>query len=243
MRPLIGITSTKISHDTPYYGAYVADGYFTGIAKAGGIPLILPLVEEEEIWRESIERVDGVIFTGGLDIHPQLYGEGLHPKIGELYPFRDRLELAAARYAMDLDKPVIGICRGCQILNVAQGGSLYQDINSQKEGCYQHVQTAPREEGTHYVELESDSRLYEIFGRTRLFTNSFHHQAVKELAPGFRKVAAAKDGIIEGFQSETHTFVLGIQFHPEMMWQKDPDMFRLALYFCALCKSGKVGSY
>lgn len=231
MKPLIGITSSKISLDSPYYGGYVADGYFTGIAEAGGIPLIIPLVEEQEVWREIIERMDGLIFTGGLDIHPQFYGEGLHPKIGELYPFRDRQEIAAARYAMELDKPIIGICRGCQVLNVAKGGSLYQDINSQREGCYLHTQTAPRDEGSHYIEIAGDSRLYEVFGARSLFTNSFHHQAVKELAAGFRKVAETKDGILEGFESEKHTFVMGIQFHPEMMWHTHTEMLKLAHYF------------
>ncbi|MHB1652200.1 MAG: gamma-glutamyl-gamma-aminobutyrate hydrolase family protein [Desulfitobacteriaceae bacterium] len=231
MKPLIGITSTKISVNPPYYGAYVADGYFTGISKCGGIPVIIPLMEEEEIWKELLERVDGLIFTGGTDIHPHFYREGLHPKIGELYPFRDRQEIMAVRYAMELDKPIIGICRGCQLLNVAKGGSLYQDINTQREGSFLHAQTAPRDEGTHYVNIVRDSRLYKMVGRERLFTNSFHHQAIKELAPGLKKVAEAEDGIIEAFESVEHTFLMGVQFHPEMMWHAHEEMLKLARYF------------
>ncbi|KLU59933.1 putative glutamine amidotransferasec [Peptococcaceae bacterium CEB3] len=242
MKPLIGVTSTKILLNSPYYGAYVAEGYFTGIAQAGGIPLIIPLVEEADVWRDIIEHVDGLIFTGGLDIHPQFYGEGLHPQIGELYPLRDRQEIAAARYALEIDKPVVGICRGCQILNVAKGGSLYQDINSQCQGTYLHTQTAPRDEGSHYVEIGEDSRLYEAFGVRSLFTNSFHHQAIKELAAGFRKVAQAKDGVIEGFESMEHTFVMGIQFHPEMMWHSHTEMFRLARYFVDYCGKRQTGT-
>ena len=231
MKPLIGITSTKVSLIPPYYGAYVADGYFTGIAKAGGIPVIIPLVEEEEVWHEILERLDGLIFTGGFDIHPLTYGEDLHPKIGELYPVRDRIEIMAAQYALKLDKPILGICRGCQLLNVVMGGTLYQDINSQRENSSLHVQTAPREEGTHYLSLDPESRLTEIFQVEHILTNSFHHQAIKTLAPGLKKVAEAKDGMIEAFESLNHTFVMGIQFHPEMMWHQDQEMLKVAQYF------------
>jgi len=231
MKPLIGITSTIVSLTPPYRGAYVADVYFTGIAKAGGTPIIIPLVEEEDVWQDILGRVDGIIFTGGSDIHPLTYGEDVHPKIGELYPMRDRVELMAAQYALKLDKPVLGICRGCQLLNVAMGGTLYQDINSQRENSFLHMQTAPRDEGTHYVSLDQDSRLARIFQAKRILTNSFHHQAIKTLAPGLKKVAEANDGIIEAFESLMHTFVMGIQFHPEMMWHRDPEMSKIATHF------------
>ncbi|GBF10060.1 gamma-glutamyl-gamma-aminobutyrate hydrolase family protein [Tepidibacillus sp. HK-1] len=231
MKPLIGITSSKISIQAPYAGAYVADGYFTGVAKFGGIPIILPLVEEEEVWKEIIQRVDGVIFTGGSDIHPQFYGEGLHPKIGEIYPFRDRIEIMTAQYAMKIDKPILGICRGIQLLNVAKGGTLYQDINGQLDDKFLHMQTAPRYEATHYVNIEKSSKLFEMVGVERVFTNSFHHQAIKDLALGFRKVAESDDGIIEAFESTEHTFVMGVQFHPEMMWHQDQTMAKIGQYF------------
>lgn len=231
MKPLIGITCTKVFLNPPYQGAFVRDEYYTGIAKVGGLPLIIPLVEEEEIWQRIIDRVDGLMFTGGADIHPHFYGEGLHPQTGELYPFRDRMELMAARYAMKLDKPILGICRGFQLLNVAKGGSLYQDINAQREGSYLHAQNAPRDEGTHYVNIAKDSRLYDVFDTDRIFTNSFHHQAVKTLAKGLRQTAQADDGIIEGFESTEHTFLMGVQFHPEGMWHTHPEMLKLARYF------------
>lgn len=240
MKPLIGITSTIVSLSPPYNGAYVADGYFAGIAKAGGIPVIIPLVEEEDVWHDLLERVDGLIFTGGSDIHPLTYGEDLHPKIGDLYPVRDRVEMMAAKYAFGLDKPILGICRGCQLLNVAMGGTLYQDINSQRGNSSLHMQTAPRDEGTHYVSLDPESRLAEIFQAKRILTNSFHHQAIKTLAPGLKKVAEANDGIIEAFESLEHTFVLGIQFHPEMMWHRDQEMAKVANYFVNSIKDKKA---
>ena len=231
MKPLIGITSSNISINPPYYGSYVADGYFTGMARAGATPIIIPLVEEEDVWKDIIERVDGLILTGGYDIHPLYYGEGLHPQIGELYPVRDRMEIMAVRYALNLDKPVLGICRGCQVLNVAMGGTLYQDINSQRENSFLHTQTAPRPEPYHYVNLEKESRMAEIFQSDRILTNSFHHQAIKDLATGFKVVALAEDGVIEGFESLEHFFVMGIQFHPEMMWHQNEQMFKVAKYF------------
>lgn len=231
LKPLIGITSTTLSINPPYNGAYVADGYHTGMARAGATPIIIPLVEEEDVWQDILERIDGLIFTGGHDIHPLYYGEGLHPKIGELDPLRDRMEIRAAQYALRLDKPILGICRGCQLLNVAQGGTLYQDINAQRENSYLHQQTAPRPEPTHYVNLAKGSRMADIFQMERILTNSFHHQAIKDLAPGFKSVAQAEDGVIEGFESLNHSFVLGIQFHPEMMWHQSEQMFNVATYF------------
>ncbi len=141
------------------------------------------------------------------------------------------MEIMAAQYALKLNKPVLGICRGCQLLNVAQGGTLYQDVNSQRENSFLHMQPAPRPEPTHYVNLGKDSRMAEMFHSERILTNSFHHQAIKDLAPGFKAVAHADNGVIEGFESSEHTFVMGIQFHPEMMWLQDEAMFKVATYF------------
>lgn len=235
MKPLIGITSTNMSINAPYYGAYLNDGYFKGIARSGGIPVIIPLIEEIEVLKELVVKLDGIIFSGGDDVLPAFYGEDPHPKIGKLYPLRDRIEIELARFVLELDKPVVGICRGCQVLNVAMGGTLYQDINAQMEATFLHMQTAPRDEGTHYTELRKESCLFNIFQKERLFINSFHHQAIKQLASVFEPSAYAEDGILEAFESINHRFAVGVQFHPEAMWETHEEMLKLARKFVEVC--------
>ncbi len=239
MMPLIGITSSKTMPVPPYEGSYVNDGYFAGIARFGGIPVILPIVEQEEVWLEAVNRVDAIIFTGGVDIHPHFYREEPNQKIGEIMPLRDQMEIKMAQYAMELNKPILGICRGIQLLNVAQGGTLYQDIPSQVENAILHSQTAPRYEATHYIAIAKDSILYDIVQSEKIRTNSFHHQAIKGLASGFRKIAEASDGIIEAIESIDHDFVLGLQFHPEMMWHRDRTMASIGEYFVNYVKKLK----
>ncbi|MBP1937032.1 gamma-glutamyl-gamma-aminobutyrate hydrolase family protein [Paenibacillus sediminis] len=230
-KPLIGITSTLVSIRPGTAGSYVADGYFEGLARYGAIPVVIPLMSDEEVVKELIERVDGVLFSGGEDIGPHLYGEMPHPKLGEVMPKRDRLEMAAIRHALSLGKPVLGICRGVQVLNVAMGGTLVQDLPSQEPGSGQHMQKAPRPEPTHYVDIQPNTQLHEIFQKERVFTNSFHHQAVKSVAPGFTASAFAQDGVIEAIESRDYRFAVGVQWHPENMWLEDADMAKLCEAF------------
>lgn len=192
------------------------EGYFTSILKAGGVPFILPPVDDTNSLISALESVDGILLTGGADINPLFLGEEPIKELHSINPRRDRSELLLARLAADRQIPVLGICRGIQVMNAAFGGSLYQDIHVQREGtCIKHDQELGRSYASHTVQLEKDSLLYKLFGAETLPVNSFHHQAVKEVAPGFRVTARAADGVVEAMESTEYKSMVGVQWHPE----------------------------
>ncbi|CCB86448.1 putative glutamine amidotransferase-like protein yvdE [Parachlamydia acanthamoebae UV-7] len=210
---------------------YVNCSYIDVIIQAGGIPLMLPFVENEEIVREQMNQIDGLILSGGIDVNPLLYGEQPHPMIGTIFPRRDTHELHLVRIAQETNKPILGICRGLQLLNVAFGGTLYQDIPHMVNTGIQHCQKAQKHVPTHQVDLMSGTILEEIFETSSLLTNSIHHQAIKELANGFTVNAKTKDGMIEGIEKNDGHFMLGVQWHPEMMIASDTNMQKIFNYF------------
>lgn len=225
-KPLIGIVGNLLIDQggmfPGYERAYVNNDYVQSVAKVGGAPIILPLISDYEEVKTQIEAVDSIIISGGYDVNPLIYGEEPVQKQGFLCPERDEYDLMVIKVAMELNKPILGICRGLQILNAALGGSMYQDL-SQIEGCYiKHVQESRPEVAGHSVEVVKGTKLYDILGE-KITTNSFHHQAVKDLAPGFKVAARAKDGVIEAIEKEDG-FVIGIQWHPEMMARKDNEV-------------------
>lgn len=192
------------------------EGYFTSILKAGGVPFILPPVDDTDSLISALESVDGILLTGGADINPLFLGEEPIKELHSINPRRDRSELLLARLAADRQIPVLGICRGIQVMNAAFGGSLYQDIHVQREEmCIKHDQELGRSYASHTVQLEKDSLLYKLFGAETLPVNSFHHQAVKEVAPGFRVTARAADGVVEAMESTEYKSMVGVQWHPE----------------------------
>ena len=227
-KPIVGVLgSILLMESGPFPGlerTYVNHDYITAIESAGGIPLLLPVIEDEKDVARQLEGLDALVLSGGYDLRPDCYGEEPLQEMGFVWPEMDRHQLAAARTAAELGKPMLGICRGMQVLNVAFGGSLYQDLNEQTSSRQQHVQKGRRHLGSHWVEVEKDSLLAEFVGAGELYTNSFHHQAIKELAPCFKVCAKAKDGIIEGFEATGGTMILGLQWHPEMMAQNDKKM-------------------
>jgi putative glutamine amidotransferase len=190
---------------------------------------------DKEALREMAERMDGLLLTGGGDIDPTLFGEEPLPGLGSITPERDTLEIALIGHMLKANKPIFAICRGCQILNIAAGGDMYQDLYTQRDNLLQHTQHAPRSHTSHTLEVVEDSLLHRISGEVSFKVNSFHHQAVRNLAPGFVVSAAAKDGVIEAFESRNHTFVLGVQWHPEFMAEKDEVSQRLFNTFVAAC--------
>jgi putative glutamine amidotransferase len=217
-RPCIGITTAHINeqdcHSCRIY-------YTEGIRQAGGIPLLLPpLVDQDELLDCAV-RLNAILLSGGGDVHPSLFGEQPHWKLGEFDPVRDDFEIRMLRIMIDLGKPVLGICRGIQVINVAMGGSLYQDLASQQPQSLQHQQEAPRWYPTHAVTVRQGSRLLDILGTAQIHVNSLHHQAVKEVAPGLQATAWADDGVIEGVEAPGHPWLLGVQWHPEGMWKHD----------------------
>lgn len=209
--PVIGLTGNYQDG-----ACTLLEGYFTSILKAGGVPFIIPPFDDTNSLINTLESLDGVLLTGGADINPLFLGEEPVKELHSINPCRDRQELLLARLAADRQIPILGICRGIQLMNAAFGGSLYQDIHSQMEGTrIKHDQDLGRGYASHTVEIEKDSLLYKLFGTETLPVNSFHHQAVKDVAPGFRATARATDGVIEAMESTEYKSMMGVQWHPE----------------------------
>lgn len=208
MKPMIGITMHTTDKKLE-----VNNSYIESIERAGGIPICLPLLTEEE-QRTVLATLDGVLVIGGYDINPLLYGQQPHQKLGEVVTARDDSDLSLIRQALAQNIPVLGICRGHQLLNVAFGGTLIQDINAQVPGALLHAQRSARHELTHTVELV-DEVFQQLFGATEIATNSFHHQAVERVGEGLVVAAIAKDGVIEGLYAPGEKYCVSVQWHPE----------------------------
>lgn len=229
-KPVIGILgSLFIMEGGMFPGlerAYVNNDYVEAVEKAGGVPLIIPVTFDESVIENQIKNVDGVILSGGYDVNPLCYNEEPRQKLGFIFPQIDEYHLKAIEFSKKYHKPLLGICRGMQIINVAFGGSLYQDL-TYVDGCFvQHMQISKRDAPGHSVEIMEDSSLFEILG-DKITTNSFHHQCLNKVAPGFKIAALAKDGIIEAIESSDEDFILGIQWHPEMMAQNSEAMLNI----------------
>jgi len=241
MLPVIGITCSRIS--LPGGGDRFGQNgaYVRAVTDAGGAPVLVPPDISEAALRAIYDTLDGLLLSGGVDVAPHRYGETPHPKLGDVDAGRDEVELTLARRAVADDLPVLAICRGIQLLNVALGGTLYQDIASQVPGALAH----PYQEGNrrdhiaHMVDVVSGSRLHDILWPEdgTLPVNSMHHQAVKDVAPGCVVTARAPDGVIEGLEEPTRRFVVGVQWHPEEMVENDARMRSLFAHFVAAARS------
>lgn len=207
---------------------YVANDYNYSIERAGGIPILIPRCLSEEMYEEIISRLDGVIVSGGHDVDPTLYGDRLEGFCGRYVAERDEYDLAVTRIAYKLGKPILGICRGIQIMNVAFGGTLYQDIEAQNPEFRHHstLEGIARNRIVHKVNLKEGSKLAEIYGKTEIGTNSYHHQAVKDPGENVEIIAYSKeDGVPEGIQiSGGNDFVVAVQWHPEMMFDSEEQL-------------------
>lgn len=220
MKPLIGILGNLFIMEGGMFPgserAYVNNYYVEAVEKAGGVPIIIPVINDEEAIGYQIKNVDGIILSGGYDVNPQCYGEEPQQKLGFIFPEVDKYQLKVIEYGVNFKKPILGICRGMQMLNVAYGGALYQDLCYINGRSFKHMQNSKGNTPGHIVEIVEGSHLHDILGG-EVITNSFHHQCIKSIAPGFKVTAIAKDGIIEAIEKEEGTFVLGVQWHPEMM--------------------------
>ncbi len=245
-KPTIGITCNYDYRDTvgivSHMGMagqtwnFLAGHYAEAVEWAGGIPVLIPQCRDFETVKGILSHVDGVLITGGHDIDPQCYGEQAKPYCGVIIPERDRQDIEIARYVMENEKkPLLGICRGMQVMNVAAGGTLYQDV--EKEGGFDHhfMDMYPMNRPVHKVRLKSGSKVCKIFEKEILEVNSFHHQAVKDVAEGFGITAYSRDGVGEAIEKRDGSFVMGIQWHPEMMFDS-PEQQKI---FKALIKAGQ----
>lgn len=227
MRPRIGLTCS-VRADAPAPVHELSDAYVRAVVAAGGLPLLLPAVGGEDLAAEMLAGVDGLLLTGGVDVDPAWYGQEPSPRLGRVSPERDALELPLARVALARGIPVLAICRGIQVLNVAAGGTLVQDLPTEWSDAIKHYQDAPRWFGSHAVEVLPGSRLAELLGQARLRVNSFHHQALRDVAPGLVVTARAPDGVVEAVEAaDPRRFVLGVQWHPEAMWEREPVFLHL----------------
>ncbi len=201
--------------------------YVESVIRAGGIPMVLPITHDPDLLAAMLDRVDAVIMTGGEDLDPlKWYGEQPVRAMGAVVPQRDSFDIALIRMTVSRNIPLLGICRGHQLLNVAYGGTLYQDIPSQVKGSkVQHNQKAPSNYGTHTINIVKGSLLNQQTGLEQVAVNSYHHQAVKDIAPGFVATAFGLDGVIEAMEKEGSTRVFGVQFHPEGFTASNIDTF------------------
>lgn len=222
--PLIGVT-TSITIGKDPERAYVNSAYLLAVQEAGGAPVPLPPQLDGSALDEISSRLDGLLLTGGGDINSVAFGEPLHPACYEVAPSRDRLETTLVRRCLAEGKPILAICRGIQLLNVALGGSLYQDVASDPGTPIKHDHDGARDYLAHTVKVATGSFLESILGSEEIEVNSMHHQAVRTLGKGLVAVAHAPDQIIEGIELEdsgARRFVIGVQWHPEELFRKDP---------------------
>jgi putative glutamine amidotransferase len=190
--------------------------------------VLLPYTDDVETVREAVAACDGILLTGGGDVNPDLYGEAMREACGRVNPLRDELEMAAFAAAVELGRPVLAICRGIQLMNVALGGTLYQDIPTELDTNIMHRQTEGRYEHSHYVTVVGGTPLDKLFGAERVQVNSFHHQAIRELGVGLAVMARADDGIIEAVYGTDSCYMRGYQWHPELLY--DTDGFATPLF-------------
>lgn len=210
--------------------------YVDAVAECGGIPLLVPCLAEPDHILPLLEACDGLLITGGADVAPADYHALPSPNLKLVNPFRDAFDRIAVQFALsNPDLPVLGICRGIQSFNVYAGGTLIQDIPTEVDGAIQHNQHAPAWHPSHWVTVDPDCRLAEIWGAGQVMVNSFHHQAIKDLAPGLRAVAHAPDGVIEAAEAESAAWRILVQCHPEHMFRRHSHMRRLFEAFIQAC--------
>jgi putative glutamine amidotransferase len=231
-RPIIALTSWRHPRaardgEPQWTDICCGDAYVRAVAAAGGAPLVLPRLAELDAVRDALAPAQGLLLTGGGDVQAAVYGAQPHPRSGRQDPARDAMELEAIAWARKAGVPILGICRGIQILNAALGGTLIQDIPSEVPGAMQHWIGGDADYLGHEVAVEPGSLAARALGTTSLATNSWHHQAVREVASGLRVTARTADGIIEALESSAGEPILAVQFHPEMSFDAAPAFLGL----------------
>jgi putative glutamine amidotransferase len=220
-KPLVGITSFEDRSRQPAPYVSLKDSYVHAIEAAGGIPVVLPVTDKTQA-QLLIPRLDGIIFSGGNDVAPWFFGEEPLPGLGSWDTWRDEWEIELCNRAWDVKLPMLGICRGCQLMNVARGGTLIQDIGHSDPTALLHNPSIPHDELCHHIAIEPGSVLFALFATDELLVNSLHHQAIGKPAEDFKVTAHSQDGIIEALEAKDGRFALGMQFHPEGLFVRYP---------------------
>lgn len=234
-KPLIGLTTTRIHRRSNPLAFGANKPYSQSISDAGGLPVLIPSNVADDDLEGLLARLDGILFTGGYDIDPLQYGNPAHPKVAGIDADRDQLEIRLVKELIRLEKPFLGICRGFQVINVALGGSLYEDIAQQVPAALQHDNhDRPRDYLAHPVNVQAESRLAGILGEHPIRVNSLHHQGINRLAGQLVASAHAPDGLVEAVELPTHPFLIAVQWHPEEL-QEHPPMRKLFQEFINNC--------
>ncbi|MCL7748735.1 gamma-glutamyl-gamma-aminobutyrate hydrolase family protein [Halalkalibacter alkaliphilus] len=234
-KPIIGITSTVVNHNQ-IRSINLHEKFIRAVIDGGGVPIVIPIgtVELAEEW---VSVCDGIILSNGEDIDPHSYGAAPDPKIQKTYGRRDQLEIEIVRQALKHNRPILGICRGITMLNVALGGTVIQDIEKFNPTAMNHYQQAERSEPTHEVSISESSRLYKMINTKNIRVNSMHHQSIDQLSTDLTQVAMSADGVIEAVEGvRKHPLLLGIQWHPEEMATEDVRMQQIFTDFIAECR-------
>ena len=236
-RPIIGINCSWIENRTRVPALMIRMNYLTSVIKVGGTPLLVPVVDDPALLEIYLDRIAGLLLIGGRDISPARYGASAHPLTVPLPAMREEFDLRLVRTALDRGLPVMAICLGCQLLNIALGGTLHQDIASAfPESPLQHTKRIGVSLTSHYVRIVKGTQLFRIIGREKIETNSSHHQCINQLGDGLVASAFAEDGIIEAVESMRYPFALGVQWHPEYLADQE-DHIKL---FQALVEAARL---
>ena len=235
--PLIGITTYRTHNRYGNPQICLSEAYISSLAQAGALPVLVPLGLSESALEALLARLDGILFSGGGDVEPEHYGSQPHPLVDNVDPDRDRVELHLIQKTVAAGQPFLGICRGLQVINIALGGTLYEDILDQKPGSLQHStpDDLPRNHLAHPVRLESDSQISKILDHPEVQVNSSHHQGIRRLASDLKPTAYAPDGLIEAFELPTVQYGLAVQWHPEWLQEHLPmqALFRSFVQACS----------
>ncbi|MCQ2532115.1 MAG: gamma-glutamyl-gamma-aminobutyrate hydrolase family protein [Saccharofermentans sp.] len=218
MKPIIGLVPLI---DEKKESFWMLPGYMDGITEAGGIPVMLPLTHDEGEIEELLDHMHGILLTGGHDVSPALYNEKPLKECAQTIEERDRMEMILLKKTLERDMPVLGICRGIQFLNVFTGGTLYQDLPTQRPTKTEHHQSPPYDIPVHEVTIKDDSKLFKLLGKSSIRVNSYHHQAIKDIGEDLKIMAISEDGLTEAVEMPDKRFVWAVQWHPEFAYKKD----------------------
>jgi len=227
-KPIIGVTSLIDLQKASYW---MLPGYLKGLTLAGALPVVLPLEVSLDDIKTIADTFDGFLFTGGQDVNPEIYRQEKSPLCGEISEARDKFEYLLLHEVIKRNKPILGICRGIQFINAYFGGTLYQDLDTQFNTETDHHMTPPYDRAVHEVDIVKDSPLYELLKKDRIGVNSYHHQAVKELAKSLTAFAYSEDGLVEGVYMKDKKFVWAVQWHPELSFESDENSMKILSAF------------
>lgn len=234
MRPVIGLIPL---YDDEKDSLWMLPGYMKVLEKNGALPLMLPLTEDESELLDAYLLCDGILFTGGHDVSPEIYKEKKREKCGTICLPRDSMESFLLEKCLADNKPLLGICRGIQFMNAYLGGTLFQDLSTEYESSIEHHMEPPYDRKAHSVTVLEKTALAEIIGAGPHDVNSYHHQAIKELSPRVIKMAVSEDGLIEAIAVKNHRFAIGVQWHPEFSYKTSKESMNIVKAFVIECQN------